>query len=220
MVSFSRISGNPGKLFGSPLTDHQNFVRLRLGRAERTHRLGEDGFFGQDGDIVEANLSAAQFAELITTMNIGQGVPCTVVRLGGQPVEPCPDEPTEQQLVQAGFESDAKSLAAEMEAARGEIAAAFESKKSLGKHDREKILKRLDRMIRSVKEDMPFMLDQFRQAAQRMANAAKTEIDAFVSACAMAEGMRSLADKAQKAPPRLQAHCPEEPRGTLGDGDS
>jgi len=211
LVGFSRVTGNPGRLFGSPMTNHQNFVRLRIGTAERIHRLGEDVFFGAEGNLIEVNLSAAQFAELVTTMNISMGVPCTICRLSGKSVPCPPDEPTESEHVQLGFEKDARSLAKKMSKTREEIAQLFESKKNLGKQDREEVLGKLDHMIMQVSGNMPFMLEQFAEATQKVVQHAKTEIDAFVTSCALAEGLQSLAKK--MATPAIESQG--EPVGQL-----
>ena len=42
--------------------------------------------------IVEVDMSYTQFAEAITSLNMGDGVPVTITNIGGQPVPGCPYE--------------------------------------------------------------------------------------------------------------------------------
>lgn len=206
LVSFSRVTGNPGRLFGSPLTNHQSFVRLSIGPGERIHNLGADRFYGSvRGEMIEVLLSAAQFAELVTTMNIGLGVPCTISRLNGQKVEAPPEEPTESEHVQLGFEKDAQRLRDDMYKFADEIGELMSTKKNISQQDRQRIMKALNKFVSRVVDDMPFMLGQFAEATEKVTQHAKTEIDAFVTSCALAEGIESLLEKSKSRAPALEA---------------
>ena len=93
MVGFYRVSGNPGRLFGSSLKNHESYIALRIGTGERIHSNGWDRYYGSlRGEHVEVMLSSAQFAELLTSMNVGNGVPCTIAYLGGKKVERAPED--------------------------------------------------------------------------------------------------------------------------------
>ena len=76
MVGFSRISCGNQRLFGSSI-EHDTMIALRVHTAYRTESFGYEHVYA-DEDIVEVMLSPAQFSELLTTMNIGDGVPCTI----------------------------------------------------------------------------------------------------------------------------------------------
>jgi len=56
------------------------------------------------------DLSAAQFAELLTTMNVGSGVPCTRY-IEGKRIQDPPDMKLEVEKVQDSFKQDMKDLA-------------------------------------------------------------------------------------------------------------
>lgn len=201
LVSFSRIVGNPGRLFGSSLNTHQNYVILRIGQAERIYDNGRERFHGA-GETVEVKMSSAQFAELITTMNSGVGTPCTISRIDGKSVGSPPDEPTESEHVKIEFEKDAENLVRDLRREREDIKELFLTKKNLGMHDRQQILGVLDKLITKIVSDMPFMLEQFSEATEKVVQHAKTEVDAFITSCALAEGIRSIMDR--REPPALQ----------------
>ena len=76
MVGFYRTYGGGKELFGSDVTNH-NTIRLTIKHARKHRELGKDWTMGDD-IICEVELSALQFAELLTNMNVGDGVPCTI----------------------------------------------------------------------------------------------------------------------------------------------
>ena len=76
MVGFYHNFGSGRELFGSDVTNH-NTIRLTVKHAIKHRELGRDWTMGDD-IICEVELSALQFAELLTNMNMGDGVPCTI----------------------------------------------------------------------------------------------------------------------------------------------
>lgn len=76
MVGFYHNFGSGRELFGSDVTNH-NTIRLTVKHAVKHRELGRDWTMGDD-IICEVELSALQFAELLTNMDMGDGVPCTI----------------------------------------------------------------------------------------------------------------------------------------------
>lgn len=77
MVGFYRTQGYGRQCFGSDVTNH-NTIRLVLKHAIKHRELGKDWTMGDD-TICEIELTSLQFAELLTNMNCGDGVPCTII---------------------------------------------------------------------------------------------------------------------------------------------
>ena len=76
MIGFYHTQGGARQLFGSDVSN-QNTVVLKVKHAQKSRELGRDWTMGTD-TICAVELSALQFAELLTNMNVGDGVPCTV----------------------------------------------------------------------------------------------------------------------------------------------
>lgn len=76
MVGLARTYGAERELFGSDVTNH-NTIKLTIKHAQKHRELGRDWTMGDD-ILCEVELSALQFAELLTNMNVGDGVPCTI----------------------------------------------------------------------------------------------------------------------------------------------
>lgn len=203
LVQFSHRHGSP-KLFGSALNQHltQNYVTLSIRKATLIREEGNpDRHYGSiSGDLIEVNMTAAQFAELLTTMNIGMGVPCTISRLNNQRVEDPPALPSEAENLREDFkislEKHVKELQDETLPRIREIVA----KKNLNKADQAEILAAFQRVVRQAVDNAPFALDLFQESTEKVVAAAKTEIDAFMRAAVVQAGLEALQGKGTETP--------------------
>jgi hypothetical protein len=178
MLSFSRVSGS-ADLFGSNV-NHQHFIEMRVHPGKRSHDHGHDYYFADNKSFIEVRMSAAQFAEAITSMNMGSGVPCTIKHFNSQRVEQCPREKSEADRAKDHFnetfkESDEK-ITKDYEAI-----SAILSKPSIGKADRETVKKLVADITRSVRGNLPFYLDQFHEVTEKITAKAKTEFESMVT---------------------------------------
>lgn len=204
MVGFSRRQGNPGRLFGSSLKMHESYVTLSIRTAERIRESGYDRFYGSiRGDLIEVDLSAAQFAELLTTMNVGIGVPCTIRHVDGKRVDLIPDDDAlEVEQIRKTFRKEVRQHAADM---RKEMVGLQDllDKKNLGQADRRAIMSKFESMLRKYEDSAPFMLDQFEEASEKVVQHAKAEVDAFITSNVMAEGIRAITQRVEERAKQL-----------------
>lgn len=191
-AQFNRVHNcGPRRLFGSPVRQHPSTVMLTIRRAKRTHSLSEDWVFANE-DIVEVELSASQFAEMLTTMNVGHGVPCTIRFIEGEGrIESPPDEEIEIDRVQQSFKDMLTGMVERILEQKKEMDEILD-KKSINKKDRTKIAWIVDKVLQEVQSNMPFVLDQFSEATDRVVTAAKGEVDSFLTNLATQTGMKEL----------------------------
>jgi len=191
MFTRTHCGGGREKLFGSAITNHFTTVKLTIREAELRHKYHEDRIWG-DRKIIEVELSAAQFVELLTTMNVGTGTPCTIrFRQDVGKIEIPPDDEIEIDHVQDSFKKDLKEMADWLLARRKELMVILE-KKAIGKKDREDILEIIEMVIQEVRSNRPFALDQFNEATERVVVAAKAEVDSFVTQMVQSTGLEQL----------------------------
>ena len=190
-VGFSKRFGGKMNLFGSSIRTHMSTITLTIHEAKRYHDLSEDRIYGGN-KIIQVELSAAQFSELLTTMNVGSGVPCTIRhRKDVGRIEDPPDEEIEIDRVQQGFKEKLTEIRERIkEASMGmqEILA----KRSLNKQDKHKIQWIVDKVLQDVTANWPFVVDQFGEATERVVTAAKSEIDSFVTTMVQVTGLKQL----------------------------
>lgn len=90
----SSLGGNGTALFGSSIM-YNDVIRLTITNGYMEQEDGQNRYYAKTGRrnyIVEVDMSYTQFAEVITSLNMGDGVPVTITNIGGQPVPRCPYE--------------------------------------------------------------------------------------------------------------------------------
>ena len=76
-------------LFGSSI-QHSHTIKLKIAPAKIDRMLNRDWFHANTKPYIEVEMSYSQFAEAITSMNVGDGVPVTLRRLDDKRIEDCP----------------------------------------------------------------------------------------------------------------------------------
>ena len=192
MVGLARtMNGRNVHLFGSALEDHHSTMRLRICHAVRQHDLHEDRYFAR-GEIIEIEMSSAQFVEMITNPNHGNGVPCTLRHLEGVGrIADIPVEETEVNRVKENFASDLQDMIIAMREQRADIERLTAK---LPTATKERLRVALDVIIQQLESNVPFVLRQFNEASERVVSAAKHEIEAFTTMTLRAAGMEAIAE--------------------------
>jgi hypothetical protein len=193
LVHISRVTTGTGamRLFGSPLATHYGTIRISVGSAKWIHGLHHDRYYGGlTGEHIEIEMSAAQFADMITSLNIGGGTPCTIRRLGGTQVPNPPDYATEAEHIRDNFEGSLDKYRAKARTYRKKIE---ELTSKLSEKARTEIRIALDVIEDQLGSNVPFVVKQFQEATTKITTAAKAEVDAFVSHVVRAAGLDAIA---------------------------
>jgi hypothetical protein len=197
MIGFSRVTNSLGRnlLFGSPLDRHHETIVMRVMTAERGHHLGHDWFHGCKR-LIEVEMSPMQFAQLLTTMNFGDGVPCTIRFVGDRgKIDPVPDEHiSEQVMVFEDMRRDVDDLVGSMNERRRQLKSLL-SKKYISKGDREEIARLSESIFLWFEEHIPFAFKSFEESAEKVVTAAKAQVEAFTLSVLVKAGMEKLKDK-------------------------
>lgn len=194
LVHISRITGGTGakRLFGSPLAHHYGTIRLSIGSAKWVHGLHHDRYHGSlTGEHVEIEMSAAQFADMITSLNMGGGTPCTIRHLAGVQIPNPPDYATEAEHIRDNFEGSIDKYKAKARTYRKKIE---DLTSKLSTKAKEEIRIALDVIEDQLGSNVPFIVKQFQEATSKITSAAKAEVDAFVSHVVRAAGLEAIAE--------------------------
>lgn len=195
-----RTHGHIGRLHGSPLSEHTTSMRLTISRASFANDLGQDWHHATD-QLIEIEFSPAQFADFITTANVGGGVPCTiryirpVVGIEGEDVGQIPPLPDDEQLeadrVIDYFKKGRKETADALKAGLANLKTVL-AKKTLSKDDKREIEWLIGKALQDVESNEPFVLKQFTEATEKLVSSAKAEMAASVQATVEQLGFRKL----------------------------
>jgi len=191
MIGIARIQGH-FKLHGSALESHGACIRLEIQTAERNTHLEQDWHHARQS-LITVYLSQAQFAEFITTPNIGDGVPCTIARINNVGVPSIAmTTKTEAGKVMDSFKDDQVEIIRKLRIKLDEANAILDKKGAINKGDRAVIRKLLEYIFQEVQANRPFVLKQFQRAAEKVVVASKAEVEAFTTMALHKLGLSKL----------------------------
>ena len=191
MVGLSRFSGGDQVYFGSSIK-HSGGITLRIKGAKVERGFGRDWYFGTNL-ICEVDLSPSQFTELITNMNVGDGVPCTIKYAHNKVMEKPPFSNKRLQF-EDEFKEGFTEVANQLKDITEKAEAMLKNKKPLNASERAEILDSLNKCHSFLSSHMPFMAKQFNEQMDLTVKEAKGEVDNFVTQAITRLGMEKLED--------------------------
>lgn len=186
MVSISRVSGHK-RLFESPF-EHHHFITLSISHADRTRTDLHDNQIFPTKEIVEVAMSEVQFANMIASLNMGTGTPCTIHHLEGEMIEePNPDQ------TKKTFAHEAKEHFTHLAAMAEELENLTNMKPAdVKKEQRERMRFLALKMHQEVTSNMDFFHQRFQETMDKVVNVAKSEIDAHVLNVVQKTGLEAI----------------------------
>lgn len=186
LISVSHYTCSPPQNFFGSSIRHNAGVSLTISRAVKHRNLSNTWYHDKD-ELIEVNLTQAQWAELLSSFNRGPGVPCTLnhvnrnaakdyVEMG---VPPCP-ETNERQEIEAEFKREMANITKGM-ADLIKAAEELQTKPSINKADRKQFLDIATTIQRKIDSCLPFIQGQFNEAMDGVIVHAKHDIEAFTS---------------------------------------
>lgn len=178
MIGFSRVSGGDSTLFGSSIK-HNDKIVMKLKHGEQERILHEDYYYGREL-IAEVEMSYSQFAECITTMNFGSGVPCTIRYTKEDGYIPAIiDNDSKRERFRNEFSDTILKAMDQVQDQINEIQKSLDDKKSLGVKDRKEMISKLQQVKNNIGVNLDFCVGQFDEQMDKTTLEAKGEIEAF-----------------------------------------
>lgn len=197
IISVSRVSGGV-RLFGSKLPQHHNFIRLTIYPGEMRRSFSEDSYGKATVmPIIEVDMSTMQWAQMLTSLNVGEGTPCTIYSHRGDYMPKMPDMDT---VTEKGNRDFADNLRETMEDMQADInrAKAILAKDRLTKADRAILAACLENKANSFASSSAFYLERFQEEMDKAATEAKSEVEAFITGAMLRIGGEELAERAKE----------------------
>ena len=199
-VVLSHPTGNV-TLFGSDVA-HNGSMCISLYRAHLDRRLNND-FIGQDNMICQFELSAAQFAQFITSQGSGSGTPCTL-SYGPEVDTKLVDYPAIEKIEskmdmhrREVFESASEQVS-KIKKSFDAVNALMDAP-SLSKKAIKDALFNLKCMIDNTPSNMQFSVASAEKALEKAVSDAKIEIESYVAITTQRLGIKSLEQLGQIA---------------------
>jgi hypothetical protein len=193
LIQIMRTQGRT-RLFGSVLGEHMNTVRIRVSHASEYDRKdGETGYL-EEGTVVEIEMSPAQFAEAITTMNIYPGVPCTIRRLGHERVSDVPETETRANAMRNAVDERAAKTKALLTGLGAKLRKVVADSR-LTKEQKAAFVEPVDEFLREATANLPWMITRVQEEMEGVVSAAKIEVDAALARIVHLAGVHALQGK-------------------------
>lgn len=185
IIGASRVSGR-AVLFGSDF-EHQHFLIIRISRAVLHRGLSNDWHHARE-ELIEVALSEAQWATFVSTLNVGDGVPCTLDAVAGEQM-PGIQAPTARH---EQFKQEANEAIIECTAAMKDALDLLAEMGGGEKSKTGKVAERVRWAQRSLTDALPWVAQQFGEHMEAVTEKAKVEISAYMHATIARAGLRAL----------------------------
>lgn len=188
-VYVGRVSGHQN-LYGSDFT-HNGYITLTIQGSELRRSLSRDWHFASK-PIIEIALSEAQWASLVSSFNIGSGVPCTLqyTREDGLiPRLPAPKSRVDQ------FAGEMKEDFEEALASLDELLKAIdEGTTGMSKKKADTVREYVTTARAKLTGSAPFVAEQFGEHMENEMGRARTEIHGYATSLFVRAGIERIAN--------------------------
>ena len=178
-IGRSQCSGKVA-LFGSSIK-HHDIITLRISPAYLDRDLNYDRYYADNKPYIEINMSQSQFAQAITSMNMGAGVPVTLRAFNGEYIEQCPFVDKREQFSNE-FRNEMNDLANKISETTKAVEDLINNKRTLSKADKENILSTLQKVSIQLSSNYPYMYSMFNEQMDKTVSEAKAEIESHLQA--------------------------------------
>ncbi len=188
-IGIFNTSGGNVSLFGSSIK-HDRYITIRINKADIARRYHEERYFGHK-NLIEISMSASQFAQLITTPNVGAGVPCTIKRIGSKQME-APPYRGQNEIFNEELHDDFKKVMDDSDDIwkTAEDMLLFKGPIKVG--DKKKLADKMQAFVQHIRSNMPFLHKQFTRSMDKTVTTAKAEIESFYTNLVMKLGKKAI----------------------------
>lgn len=173
VIGISRVNGHQ-HFFGSD-TKPTSYIDIRIKRAENHNELGRSWYFGKER-LIELRMTNTQFAELITSLNQGDGIPCTLEYVKGEgKIEQEKEKEYKVDFHKRKMSDNAKKV---LENLNRQIEQATVSISKLPKKDQENLNVIFSSLKMELNRNFPWYMGQYYEAMEQVAQDIKSNMEA------------------------------------------
>ncbi len=187
-VSVHVMQCRPGlSLHGSDFL-HGRVIKLSIHEADMRRDLSHD-WHHPGRMITEIHMSESQWATFVSSMNMGSGTPCTLIRRETSPEIPelpAPTPRTEQ------FKGEARERLERPIAALKELDKAIDAA-GLPKARAAGLRNMVAKALQDLQSNLPFVAKSFDQHMERTVDAARAEVHGYVNSVVRTAGLQAIA---------------------------
>ena len=186
LVSVSRITSSPGQVLFQSDIRHGETIRLSVRRATRQRDLHHDWVFEKGLDLIEIEMSLAQWASTVSSMNTS-GVPCTIRQTESE--HWVPGLPYDPRL--AHSMAELKGVAERLHAEQLAALTAYEDAiaRKAGAKELRELRSKLHYAITNAQGSVDFAAKSLNEHAENVVAKARADIESMVRAEVQQQGL-------------------------------
>ena len=188
-----RTSGS-ANLYGSDFP-HQHYIVIKIHRSQLDRRLSNDWPHTRD-DLIEVALSEAQWATFVSSLNVGQGVQCTLQYLGREEIPSLPNPEDRRVLFGREMRETQDDAVAHLEKLAQAVAGMGLSQKK-----QAELLGHVRMAQQEIGVNTEFVANQFGEHMETVSQRARMEVNAYVTMMSGGHTQRVAIDAATSRPP-------------------
>jgi len=190
-MGFSRVQCSENmQLFGSDL-GHATLIKMEVSHASKKRGLNRNWYHAKD-KIIELYMSQNQFSEMITSLNIGDGIPVTLQMTERDGRISQPKTESISRLHETEFKDQMKAVGDSARHMMDNTKKLFAGTGVLKKADRESIIKSIERVVQEIESNMPYVENCFKKSMDDVVTDAKATIEAFYQSRVTDAGLKAL----------------------------
>lgn len=195
VVVINRAQGTPRPLFGSSLL-HQHTIELEIKEARYARDLSHDWIHGGQ-TVVGVTMSAAQFADAITSFGQGGGSPCTIhyARDSGAIKQKATD--SKQHQFREEFEREMRELTEGLHELQQKANAVLDTPGTVKASDKKHLLALIRQGVGTIRGSIPYVERQFQKQTDRTIVEAKAELEAHIDGKLRSLGLEAMREQLQ-----------------------
>lgn len=182
MIGANRVTATPGSVLFDSDIRHSQTVVVRLATGTRKRDLHRD-WLHAEREFVEVEMSEAQWASFVSSMNVGGGVPCTIRRRESDML--VPEMPFESRMQETMDE--VRGAAHDAAAKVAEAFAAYSERKTAEN------LRALQAAIENMPANVEFAAKSLTRHTENVVQKARADIEAMTAAAARQMGIEPSA---------------------------
>ena len=193
MISLCRTTCSPPQvLFGSAVK-HSNYISITIREATRESSISHDWYFGKN-ELIRVEISGTQLGDMLSSMNVGDGVPCTIQRFNGESRPEIKEFSTIQKEAQDQMEERLNKV---FEKSKSLLSKAREmvEKGTPKKAEKEELLSLLTQLSHGIGGSIAFAGKCFDEKVEKMVTQAKGEVESFINSKIHSAGLAALGAK-------------------------
>lgn len=173
-IYIGRVSGGNTNFYGSEMPQ-DNYISIGINHSEVSRDLSRE-WYHPTQQILRLRMTSNQFAELITSLNNGGGVPCTLERIEHKSIEQFEKQESRKEFVHKKFKERMKEFAIRIRDNQ-QKAKTIVNKKTLSKQDINDLNFNLDWLTQEITSNIPFFMECFQETMDEVVLEAKTEVE-------------------------------------------